>query len=201
MRTNFLIRSKGSLGNLIRKGTYQKTLKKFSIDEQASRANIDEIPSLKDFIQQNPKNEAGLPNYEHFTKENLAQLSPSLLKGQKFHVETYGCQMNEADSEIINSILISSGMELSTLQDSNLILLNTCAIRENAESKIWHRLNELRAIKRSKNQNLIIGVLGCMAERLKDKLVDKTKAVDLIVGPDAYRDLPNLISRLLVSFF
>jgi tRNA-2-methylthio-N6-dimethylallyladenosine synthase len=108
--------------------------------------------------------------------------------------------MNENDSEIVNSILQQNKMEIVHEEnDADLILLNTCAIRENAEQKIWQKLNSLKIAKKSKqkeNKKLIIGVLGCMAERLKTKIVEEQKSVDLIVGPDSYKDLPRLVNML-----
>lgn len=114
----------------------------------------------------------------------------------RFYIETYGCQMNFADSEIVNSILIESGMEaVQTAEQADVVLLNTCAIRDNAESKIWNRLKELRGLKKS-NKAMTVGVLGCMAERIKEKVIEREHLVDLVVGPDAYRDLPNLLEQI-----
>lgn len=117
-------------------------------------------------------------------------------KSKKLLLESYGCQMNFSDSEILASILAQEGF--STTRDpeeADLVLLNTCAIRDNAEVRIRGRLNFLRSIKKRKPE-MTIGVLGCMAERLKEKLLDQEKLVDLVVGPDAYRDLPNLIEQV-----
>jgi len=111
---------------------------------------------------------------------------------KKFYIETYGCQMNVADSEVVASILGMEAYEGSTTpEDADLILLNTCSVRDNAEQKIIARLKALQAHKR-KNPRLIIGVLGCMAERVKEQLILEHGA-DLVAGPDAYLDLPNLI--------
>ena len=117
-------------------------------------------------------------------------------KSKKLLLESYGCQMNFSDSEIVASILAHEGY--STTRDpeeADLVLLNTCAIRDNAEVRIRGRLNYLRSVKK-RNPGMTIGVLGCMAERLKEKLLDQEKLVDLVVGPDAYRDLPNLIEQV-----
>lgn len=112
-----------------------------------------------------------------------------------FYVESYGCQMNFSDSEIIASILQTSGFgSTKDVEQANLILLNTCSIREKAEQTIRKRLTEFKKIKR-KNPSLLIGVLGCMAERLKSKLLEEEKLVDIVVGPDAYRTLPQLIEE------
>lgn len=113
--------------------------------------------------------------------------------GKKMYLESYGCAMNFSDSEIVASIM--TGMGYSTtknIEEANVIFLNTCAIRDNAEQRVWTRLRDIRKNKK-KNHDLIIGVLGCMAERLKDQLLEKEKLVDIVVGPDSYRDLPNLI--------
>ena len=114
----------------------------------------------------------------------------------KVYIESYGCQMNFADSEVVTSILMNHGYGTTdNIKEADTILLNTCAIRENAETKIRHRLQGFRALK-SKNPLINIGILGCMAERLKTKLIEEEKIVDLVAGPDAYRDLPNLLEQL-----
>jgi tRNA-2-methylthio-N6-dimethylallyladenosine synthase len=116
-------------------------------------------------------------------------------KNRKLYVESYGCQMNFSDSEIVTAILHENGFDTtSNAELADVVLLNTCAIRDNAEQKIRNRLNHLNAIKK-KRPDMLIGVLGCMAERLKSKLLEEEKVVDMVVGPDAYRDLPKLISE------
>ena len=123
---------------------------------------------------------------------NLDTLSAS---NKHFYIESYGCQMNFSDSEIIASILQTSGFgSTKDVEQANLILLNTCSIREKAEQTIRKRLTEFKKIKR-KNPSLLIGVLGCMAERLKSKLLEEEKLVDIVVGPEAYRTLPQLIEE------
>lgn len=113
---------------------------------------------------------------------------------KNLYVETYGCAMNLADSEVVASILKEEGYKTTTeAHEADVIFVNTCAIRDNAESRVWGRLRELKQIKKEK-PDLIIGVLGCMAERLKSKLLEQEKLVDLVVGPDAYRDLPRLLA-------
>ncbi len=115
---------------------------------------------------------------------------------RKLYLESYGCAMNMSDSEIVASIMTDIGfITTNTTDDADVIFLNTCAIRDNAEQRIWTRLRDFKKKKR-KNPSLIIGVLGCMAERLKSDLLEKEKLVDIVVGPDAYRDLPNLISSV-----
>ncbi len=114
----------------------------------------------------------------------------------KVYIESYGCQMNFADSEVVTSILIDKGYgTTSNINEADTILLNTCAIRENAEQKIRHRLQTFKSIK-IKNPKVVIGILGCMAERLKTQLIEEEKLVDLVAGPDAYRDLPNLLDQI-----
>lgn len=114
---------------------------------------------------------------------------------RKLYIESYGCQMNFSDSEIVTSILKKEGFDTTAdFNNADLILLNTCSIREKAEQTVRNRLNQFNAIKKE-NPGLVIGVLGCMAERLKDKLLEEEKIVDLVVGPDAYRDLPNLVVK------
>ncbi len=115
---------------------------------------------------------------------------------KKVYLESYGCQMNFADSEVVTSILINHGYgTTSNINEADAILLNTCAIRDNAELKIRNRLKGFTELKK-KNPSLTIGVLGCMAERLKIKLIEEEKIVDLVAGPDSYRDIPNLLSKL-----
>jgi tRNA-2-methylthio-N6-dimethylallyladenosine synthase len=116
--------------------------------------------------------------------------------GRKLYIESYGCAMNFSDSEIVASILLDQGFE--TTSDYNIadvIFINTCSIRENAEVRVRNRLKEF-TIAKVKNPGLIVGVLGCMAERLKSKFLEEDKLVDVVVGPDAYRDLPGLIGRV-----
>ncbi|MDZ4823463.1 MAG: tRNA (N6-isopentenyl adenosine(37)-C2)-methylthiotransferase MiaB [Flavobacteriales bacterium] len=115
---------------------------------------------------------------------------------RKLLLESYGCQMNFSDSEIVASILAKEGFTTTRdPEEADLVLLNTCAIRDNAEQRIRGRLDYLRSIKRRK-PSMTIGVLGCMAERLREKFLEEEKLVDLVVGPDAYRDLPNLINKV-----
>jgi len=114
---------------------------------------------------------------------------------RKLYIESYGCQMNFSDSEIVASILEKEGFgTTSSVENADLVLLNTCSIREKAEQTVRNRLKHFNSIKKEK-PDLTIGVLGCMAERLKSKLLEEEKIVDLVVGPDAYRDLPKLINE------
>ncbi|MCC5908526.1 MAG: tRNA (N6-isopentenyl adenosine(37)-C2)-methylthiotransferase MiaB [Balneolaceae bacterium] len=115
---------------------------------------------------------------------------------KRFYIETYGCQMNFADSEIVNSILIDEGMTpVHEAGEADVIFVNTCSIRENAETRVWNRLKEFRSLKNGK-KNLTVGVLGCMAERVREQIIDQEQLVDIVVGPDAYRDIPNLLAEV-----
>ena len=109
------------------------------------------------------------------------------------YIETYGCQMNVADSELILGILKDKGFDLTTdLKSADVILLNTCSVRDNAEQRIYGRLGNLKKVKERK-PSTIIGILGCMAERLRKDLIEKKQVVDIVVGPDEYRRLPEFI--------
>ena len=114
----------------------------------------------------------------------------------KVYIETYGCQMNVNDSEVILSILQDAGYALTEdIEEANVILANTCSIRDNAEQRIWGRIDQFKLQKR-KRDDVVIGIVGCMAERLKDKLLE---CVDLVAGPDSYRSLPQLLQAVTPS--
>ena len=113
---------------------------------------------------------------------------------KKLYIETYGCQMNVADSEVVASILSGEYEITSAQEEADLILINTCSVRDNAEQRIRKRLRELKSFK-NKKEHLKIGLLGCMAERIKERLLDEDSTLDFIAGPDAYRSLPRLISE------
>nr|WP_294940851.1 MiaB/RimO family radical SAM methylthiotransferase [uncultured Mucilaginibacter sp.] len=116
--------------------------------------------------------------------------------GRKLYIESYGCAMNFSDSEIVASILADSGFETtSDFNNADVVFINTCSIRENAEVRVRNRLKEFAGAK-LRNPGMVVGVLGCMAERLKAKFLEEEKLVDVVVGPDAYRDLPNLIEQV-----
>jgi tRNA-2-methylthio-N6-dimethylallyladenosine synthase len=118
------------------------------------------------------------------------------MSNKRFYIETYGCQMNFADTEVVNSILMEDGMSpVQAAEEADIIFVNTCSIRENAETRVWNRLKEFRSLKKEKN-NLTVGVMGCMAERIKEKIIDQEQLVDIVVGPDAYRDIPNLLKEV-----
>jgi tRNA-2-methylthio-N6-dimethylallyladenosine synthase len=117
-------------------------------------------------------------------------------KTRKLYIESYGCQMNFSDSEIVASILQKAGFDTtSEIEEADLVFLNTCSIREKAEQTVRNRLTHINNLKKKKPE-MMVGVLGCMAERLKTKLLEEEKIVDLVAGPDAYRDLPNLILQV-----
>ena len=112
------------------------------------------------------------------------------------YIESYGCQMNFSDSEVVASILAKEGYHTTpTMDTADLILVNTCSIREKAELTVRKRLEKFNAVKKT-NPNMKVGVLGCMAERLKHKFLEEEKIVDMVVGPDAYKDLPNLLNEV-----
>jgi tRNA-2-methylthio-N6-dimethylallyladenosine synthase len=135
-------------------------------------------------------------NKEHDEKRQGEAFSISLtsaVEGKKFYIESYGCAMNFSDSEVVAAILHGEGFGSTKLfEEADLILVNTCSIREKAELTIRKRLTEFRQAKKNK-PGMLIGILGCMAERLKAKLLEEEKLVDIVIGPDAYRSLPNLI--------
>ena len=115
------------------------------------------------------------------------------MKTNNIYIETYGCQMNLADTELVLGILTNKGYSVTNdISDANVILLNTCSVRDNAEQKIYNRLDHLKGIKRE-NPEAVIGILGCMAERLRKSLVEEKKIVDVVVGPDEYRRLPEYL--------
>ncbi|MGK0489795.1 MAG: tRNA-2-methylthio-N6-dimethylallyladenosine synthase, partial [Candidatus Endobugula sp.] len=132
-------------------------------------------------------------NSQEATETILTSKEENTGKTKKLYIESYGCQMNFADSEIVSSIMKENGFDTtSEYREADVIFLNTCSIREKAELTVRKRLTDFNRIKKSKPE-LTIGVLGCMAERLKEKLLEEEKLVDLVVGPDAYRDLPKLV--------
>ncbi len=123
-------------------------------------------------------------------------LRPLTGSGRKLYIETYGCQMNVGDSEIVVSIMQDEGYRYTDkLEEADIVLINTCSIRDNAEQRIWGRLSEMRRIRKQK-PSLIIGIIGCMAERLKEELTKGGTGVDIVAGPDAYRDLPHLVREV-----
>jgi tRNA-2-methylthio-N6-dimethylallyladenosine synthase len=126
----------------------------------------------------------------------LQSNTKTISESKKLYVESYGCQMNFSDSEVVASIMNENGYSTTrNVDEADVVLINTCSIRENAEQRVRNRLTEFKS-KKAKNPDLVIGILGCMAERLKKSLLEEEKLVDLVAGPDAYRDLPNLVDEV-----
>ncbi|KAF0700623.1 Aste57867_8801 [Aphanomyces stellatus] len=178
----------------------------FSTENMVTKTTFSKGPGLSEFIR-NSQEQAAPVNVDESTMSmpsRVTELTDMDAPARSFHIESYGCQMNSSDSEIVRAILLKNGyVDKPSSDEADIVLLNTCAIRENAEAKIWRRLevfkqNKIRARKNKKLglPNQTVGVLGCMAERLKTKLLEADKMVDLVVGPDAYRDLPNLLHVL-----
>lgn len=137
----------------------------------------------------------GLKEHDESRQGEALILESRSHSGRKLYIESYGCAMNFADSEIVASIMSEMGFGTTTeYKEADVIFINTCSIRDNAEQRVRNRLREFSAAKK-RRPGMTIGVLGCMAERLKAKFLDEEKLVDLVIGPDAYRDLPNLINR------
>ena len=123
----------------------------------------------------------------------INSLRPLTGEGKKLFIETYGCQMNAGDSEIVVSIMQDHGYRYTEdISEADIVLINTCSIRDNAEQRIWGRLSAMRQIKK-RQSTLIVGIIGCMAERLKEQLIEKGTGVDIVAGPDSYRSLPDLV--------
>ncbi|KAL0349554.1 UNVERIFIED_CONTAM: CDK5RAP1-like protein [Sesamum radiatum] len=172
----------------------------------SSGSKFSDIPSLHNFM---PKATAAITDAGVSDPQlDLVSSSDVVPRGRIYH-ETYGCQMNVNDMEIVLSIMKKAGYsELVEVPESaEIIFINTCAIRDNAEQKVWQRLNYFWFLKRHWKSNVAIGrsqslhppkvvVLGCMAERLKEKILDADKMVDVVCGPDAYRDLPRLLDEV-----
>lgn len=126
----------------------------------------------------------------------LLENGPTPRGDKKLYLESYGCQMNFSDSEVVASILATDGYQTTrNIEDADLVLINTCSIRDNAEQRVRKRLTEFKSLKKN-NPELVVGILGCMAERLKKNLLEEEHLVDLVAGPDAYRDLPNLLNEV-----
>ncbi|WMV16699.1 hypothetical protein MTR67_010084 [Solanum verrucosum] len=170
---------------------------------RTSLTSKDQIPTLRDFI---PKATQTVPASD--VQQEPVMISDVTPRGRIYH-ETYGCQMNVNDMEIVLSIMKNAGYteSVEVPENAEIIFINTCAIRDNAELKVWQRLNYFWFLKRQWKSNVASGrsqsahppkvvVLGCMAERLKDKILDADKMVDVVCGPDAYRDLPRLLEEV-----
>ncbi|XP_068212269.1 mitochondrial tRNA methylthiotransferase CDK5RAP1-like [Palaemon carinicauda] len=194
-----------------------------SVETSRVKPAVTELPPVKpgvglckekkDFIKLGPSLEYFLANSgdshtnRTYTKRELESLSHPYVEvadiqghGRKVYFEVYGCQMNVSDTEVVWAILKQYGYsKTSDAKTADVILIMTCSIREGAEQKIWHKLDHLRGLKRRRMEKrdsvpLKIGILGCMAERLKKKLLEKEKSIDVVAGPDSYRDLPRLLS-------
>ncbi|XP_076754805.1 CDK5RAP1-like protein [Xylocopa sonorina] len=147
-------------------------------------------PSLRDFLVPETK----VPD-EFITVPNIPYIENIDGSGQKVYFEVYGCQMNVNDTEVIWSILKSHGYKkVESRMEANIVLFVTCSIRDSAEQKIWNKLTELYHVRKKNRSPVKIGLLGCMAERLKDKVLERGKLVDVVAGPDSYKDLPRLLS-------
>jgi len=175
-------------------------------------------PGLGDFIAKGLREQAGAAGEAEEVSSPVVpylEQAAAMEEGQgRVLVETYGCQMNFSDTEIVMSVMKGAGYgTASGVDDADIVLLNTCAIRDNAESKVWNRLVELRSMRRKRTaqrrralregtaaaalpRELKVGVLGCMAERLKERLLEQEQLCDLVAGPDAYRDLPRLLGTV-----
>ena len=128
--------------------------------------------------------------------EVLIKENSAINNGKLLYLESYGCQMNFADSEVVASILKKDGYNTTrNVEEADVVLINTCSIRDNAEKRVRKRLTEFKK-RKDTNPELRVGILGCMAERLKKSLLEQEKLVDLVAGPDAYRDLPNLLNEV-----
>lgn len=140
----------------------------------------------------------GLKDHDESRQGEVLMLDtkPGVIDARKFYIESYGCAMNFSDSEIVASIMSDMGfVTTDEFREADVVFINTCSIRENAEQRVRNRLKEFGAVKKA-NPGMIVGVLGCMAERLKAKFLEEEKLVDVVIGPDAYRDLPGLIGRV-----
>ena len=141
-----------------------------------------------DSLSKNPLQHEGTPVIDRLVNGKVSN--------KKAYIESYGCQMNFADSEVVASILNDEGYSITEVLDqASLVLVNTCSIREKAELTVRKRLEYFNSLKKKKSE-MTVGVLGCMAERLKHKFLEEEKIVDLVVGPDAYKDIPNLLKEV-----
>ncbi|PRP80919.1 hypothetical protein PROFUN_11360 [Planoprotostelium fungivorum] len=171
-----------------------------ALSEVTFKDKVKAGPSLSEFIHGGTSETQTTEDHVDDPIPYLKEFNPATVgQGRSVYVETYGCQMNVSDTEIIKSIMITSGFgEAESAEQADVVFLNTCAVRERAEDKIWDRLDHLNGLRRHGHtkKDMIIGVLGCMAERLKTKIIESQKKVDIVVGPDAYRDLPRLLARV-----
>ncbi|XP_002053067.3 CDK5RAP1-like protein [Drosophila virilis] len=161
---------------------------------------IERGPGLKDFFTVKPKRRLREEDNSHAEDNNIPYLNSIDYNGhgRRVHFEVYGCQMNTNDTEVVWSILQKHGYQrCEDAANADVVMLVTCAVRDGAEQKIWNRLRHLRALKErrgTKRQPLQLTILGCMAERLKERLLEQEQCVDVIAGPDSYKDLPRLLA-------
>ncbi|KRT81134.1 hypothetical protein AMK59_5777, partial [Oryctes borbonicus] len=176
----------------------EKNKSQENLSESTSKSHAKHLldgPHLKDFIAK-----ADPQQTDELINENIPYLdNTSFGAGRKVYFDVHGCQMNLNDTEIVWSILKSQNfLKTNNLYDADVVLIMTCAIREGAETKIWNKLENLKGIRNKKLENggskMQIGILGCMAERLKEKILEKERTVDIIAGPDSYKDLPRLLA-------
>lgn len=171
-----------------------------NIVDNTKKRTLPNGPDLADFILLNSQatKEKNSMSYHRYRKHPY--LRDNYGPSQNVYFDVYGCQMNVNDTEVVWSVLKKHGYNRTMdIEEADIILIVTCAIREGAEQKVWGRLDSLTSLKKKRHQMvsklpLRIGVLGCMAERLKEKILDQKKMVDLVAGPDSYRDLPRLLS-------
>ncbi|XP_068172217.1 mitochondrial tRNA methylthiotransferase CDK5RAP1 [Antennarius striatus] len=169
----------------------RRTLDKF-------KSRISSGPGFGDFIKSVPVNQTSLGDGEHLDEHTSLYEDLEMANSRTVYFETYGCQMNVNDTEIAWAVLQKKGYQRTVdLKEADVVLLVTCSIREKAEQKIWNRLQQLTSMKKRRLKShtpMKIGILGCMAERLKTELLEREKLVDVVAGPDAYRDLPRLLA-------
>ncbi|XP_055628129.1 CDK5RAP1-like protein [Toxorhynchites rutilus septentrionalis] len=179
----------------------QELLPRIASWPRSTRSSHDRFqhgPSLQDFIQKSQPT-SSIKIHQVSRAADVPYVPKEVLLGnnRKIFFEVYGCQMNTSDTEIVWSILQSHNyLRTQSIDDADIVLVVTCAIREGAEARVWTRLKQIRALKRNRGKwsPLQIGVLGCMAERLKQQLVEKEQVVDVVAGPDSYKDLPRLLA-------
>lgn len=180
------------------------TTSRYQLNNVQKKKDIRLGPGLEYFIANNPNT---VQNDKVFSKRDLEKMSHPYIEmsdiqghGRKVYFDVYGCQMNVNDTEVAWSILQAHGyLRTNKVHEADVVLVMTCSIREGAEQKIWNKLDYLRGLKNKRMAHkkltpMKIGILGCMAERLKKKLVEKEKSIDIVVGPDSYRDLPRLLA-------
>ncbi|XP_053687507.1 CDK5RAP1-like protein [Sabethes cyaneus] len=194
--------------NMLRHGIFKGILRRanrtcYSVvcrpaSSQGNQIRLPEGPTLQDFIQQSKPDTKQIPNVKQNAELPYLPKDASLGGGKKVFFEIYGCQMNTNDMEIVWSILKAHKYQrVGNINDADIVLLVTCAIRDGAEGTVWNRLKHLRQMRDKReesNKPMLVGVLGCMAERLKNQLIEKERAVDVVAGPDSYKDLPRLLS-------